>query len=112
MNQPSFLHNIPSIHQKHPAIPAVLANLDLNRGVVAGDPLDYEEVTHANAVVTALKAYKGELGLRFGQTLVPYEFVDTGDPLVTPEMIQTASSRAVAIETACRFHFLSLFVSS
>ena len=61
MNQPpSFLHDIPSIHQKNPAIPAVLANLDLNRGVVAGDPLNYEEVVHAKAVVTALNGYQGE----------------------------------------------------
>lgn len=60
LNQPSFLHDIPSIHQKNPAIPAVLANLDLNRGVVAGDVLNYEEVVHANAVATALKGYRGK----------------------------------------------------
>ena len=64
MNQPpqppSFLHDIPSIHQKNPEIPPVLANLDLNRGVAAGDALDYEQVIHANAVATALKGYRGE----------------------------------------------------
>ena len=61
MNQlPSFLHDIPSIHQKIPAILAVLAILDLNHGVVAGDPLNYEEVVHAKAVVIALNGYRGE----------------------------------------------------
>ena len=71
MNQPppSFLHDIPSIHQKNPAIPAVLANLDLNCGVAAGDALNYKEAIHANTVVTALKSYQGELGLAYLDTL-------------------------------------------
>jgi hypothetical protein len=66
---PTFPHAIPSIHQKNPHnIPAILANLDLNRGVQAGDDLNYEEVIHANAVATALKGIQGELELRTRHT--------------------------------------------
>jgi hypothetical protein len=104
MNQPpSFLHDIPSIHQKNPDIPAVLANLDLNRGVRAGDALDYEEVIHANAVASALKSYRGELASRLASCQALYFCIttDSGDPLATQEMVKTATSRAVAVETAC-----------
>ena len=62
-HQPTFLHDILSVHHKNPAIPAALANLDLNHSVAAGDVLNYEEVTHTNTIATALKGYRGELGL-------------------------------------------------
>lgn len=64
MNQyhPSFLHDIPSIHQINLDIPPLLINLNLNHGIVASDPLDYEEVIYANATSAALKSYQGELG--------------------------------------------------
>jgi hypothetical protein len=57
---PTFLHNIPSIHEKHQEIPAVFENLDLNRGIAAGDPLDYDLVSHSKAVAMALKGYRSE----------------------------------------------------
>jgi hypothetical protein len=95
--------DIPSIHHQDPAIPPILANLDLNRAVDAGDPLDYIEVTHANAIVTALKGHRGELPSRFGNTYY-YMFVDSGNHLVTPHIINMASSRAVAVQTAYKFY--------
>ena len=60
MNQQSFVYNIPSIHQKRPGIPAALGNLDLNRQVAAGDPLDYQKVVHAKSVAAALQGLRGE----------------------------------------------------
>jgi hypothetical protein len=60
---PSFAYNIPSIHQKNPAIPAALGTLDLNRPIAAGDPLDYQQVVHAKAIAAALQGQRGELRL-------------------------------------------------
>jgi hypothetical protein len=57
---PSFVYDIPSIHQKNPAIPAALGNLDLNRPIAAGDALDYQQVIHAKAIVAALQGQRGE----------------------------------------------------
>jgi len=53
--QQGFVYDIPSIHQKNPAIPAALGNLDLNRSIAAGDPLDYQQVIHAKAVAAVLQ---------------------------------------------------------
>jgi hypothetical protein len=62
MNQ--FIHDIPSIHQRHPGLPAALGNIDLNLGIQAGDPLNYAEVRNARATVAALKALRGEFRLQ------------------------------------------------
>ena len=58
---PSFLYDIPSVHEKLPAVPAAIGNLNLHHSIAAGDPLDYQHVTHARAVATALKGLQGEL---------------------------------------------------
>ena len=115
MNQApaSFLHNIPSIHQKNPAtIPPVLGNLDLNRHIAAGDPLDYQHVTNANALATALKGQRGGLELSWTCDWYSYVFVDCGDPQVTQQMVNIAASRAVAVETACKFHISTCIIGS
>jgi len=63
MNQgfPSFLYDIPSVFNKLPAVPAAIGNLNLDHSIAAGDLLDYQHVTHAQAVATALKGLQGEL---------------------------------------------------
>ena len=61
---PTFLHDIPSLHEKNPQVPAVLANLDLNRRVSEGDELDYGQVEHSKAIVKALKSHHGKRALR------------------------------------------------
>ena len=62
MNQ--FIHNIPSIYQRHPGLPTALGNIDLNCGIQAGDPLNYAEIRNACATVTALKALQDEFRLQ------------------------------------------------
>lgn len=59
---PRFLHDIPSISQKNPGIPPVLGSIDLNRGIVAGDALNYEQVRHARAAAKTLKYLQGKPG--------------------------------------------------
>ena len=104
-NAPSFAYDIPSIHQKRPVIPVALGNLDLNRQIAAGDALDYQPVTHAKSVAATLKGLRGKscsrlsaLGTRYNLHL----FVDSGDPLVSQEMVILSASRAVAVDSACK----------
>jgi len=52
---PVFLHNIPSIQQKNPRVPAMLGTIDLNHTIQAGDTLDYQQVKHAQDTALALK---------------------------------------------------------
>ncbi len=110
MNQgfPSFLYDIPSVFDKLPAVPAAVGNLNLDHGIAAGDLLDYQHVTHARAVATALKGLQGELNSDWRLSpwcIFSHLCVESGDePLVTQQMVATAVSRAAAVETACTFH--------
>ncbi|KAF8901381.1 hypothetical protein CPB84DRAFT_1777722 [Gymnopilus junonius] len=53
---PAYLHDVPSLHETRPHLPAVLGNLDLNRGILQGDALDTQDVVDAEKVVKGLKA--------------------------------------------------------
>jgi hypothetical protein len=55
----AYLHNIPSVHILHPDVPAVLGELDLNQGIVAGQPLARQHLTHARVVSKTLSAING-----------------------------------------------------
>lgn len=57
---PTYLHNIPSIHASNPAVPAVLGNLDLNRGVQTGLPVDPQNLANAKSVAKGLRVIHGE----------------------------------------------------
>ncbi len=59
-----FIHDIPSIHEQNPGMPQVLGNIDLNRSIRVGDPLDYEHVTNARSTAKALKVMHGEFRLQ------------------------------------------------
>jgi len=117
MNQgpSSFLHDIPSIHQKYPAIPAMVGGFDLDHHIAAGDPLDYEHVKHAAALAKGLQAYRGELGtlkITKDSWAMCIFTVGLGVLPITHEMVTTAASRAVAVETACKFCIITCIVSS
>lgn len=56
----TYQYNIPSVHNRHPDMPAVLGNLDLNSSIEAGDPLDYLQVQNAKALATTLKSLRGK----------------------------------------------------
>ena len=58
---PTYLNNIPSIHESTGGVPAVLGNLDLNRGIQAGAAIDRQNLTHAKSVAKALRAVHGDV---------------------------------------------------
>jgi hypothetical protein len=63
MNQPpepAFMYDIPSIHQRHPDMPAVLRNLNLNTSIAQGDPLNYDQVENAKKLAESLKGLHGK----------------------------------------------------
>ena len=88
-------------------MPALIRNLNLNTSIAAGDPLEYHYVQHAKTLATSLRSLHGEFALL---RLTPTHgnlnlFVDSAyEPLVTQEIVAAAMSRAVAVETACKFH--------
>lgn len=51
----NYHHDIPSIHAVHPALPAMLELLDLNREIKADTPIDAKHLVHAEAVAITLK---------------------------------------------------------
>jgi hypothetical protein len=58
-----------------------------------------------------LKSYQGGLASIFGQASYSNIPIDLGDPLATPGIIKTASSRAVAVEMACKI-YISSFITN
>jgi len=57
---PTFLHEIPSICQRNPGLPAVLRDINLNNRIDGGDLLDYARVTDSKRIAQALEAIRGE----------------------------------------------------
>ena len=110
--QPSFVYNIPSIHQKRPLIPAALGNLDLNRRIAAGDPLSYQPVIHAKSVATVLQGLRGEFPAWLKAQNMTLPFIDSGDPVVTEDMVKISAARAVAVDSACKLQVFLKFVTN
>lgn len=54
----TYLHDIPSIHAINPGLPALHATLDLDRGIIAGQPLNQQDLDHARYVAMAFKGLK------------------------------------------------------
>jgi hypothetical protein len=54
-----YVHDIRSIRDVHPNLPAVLGNLDLNLRIQADTPIDRVLLTQAQGVAKALKGIKG-----------------------------------------------------
>jgi len=80
----NYMHDIRSICDVHPNLPAVLGNLDLSLRIHAHTPIDRVLLTHAQSVAKALKGIK-EIG---------------NEPLVTDAVVQSAEVRAHTIEAA------------
>jgi hypothetical protein len=60
---PNYLNDIPSVHSSNGGVPAVLGNLDLNRSIQAGVPLDSENLVQAKLVAKGLRVMNGEFFL-------------------------------------------------
>lgn len=60
----TYFHNIATVHAKHPSLPAILGNLDLDRAINAGDPLSQQNLDHARFVALALKGLCGKATLK------------------------------------------------
>ncbi|KAF8868470.1 hypothetical protein BD779DRAFT_1001638 [Infundibulicybe gibba] len=83
MASQTYTHDIRSLHEAHPNLPATLGNLDLNRKVLAGNNIVPEDLNNAKATFSGLKSLS--------------EF---GDPRVTEERVKTAALRVRAVENA------------
>ena len=57
--QNNYVHDIRSIRDVHPNLPAVLGNLDLNVRIQADTPIDRVLLTQAQGLAKALKGIKG-----------------------------------------------------
>jgi hypothetical protein len=55
----NYMHDIRSICDVHPNLPAVLGNLDLNLRIQAHTPIDRVLLTQVQGVAKALKGIKG-----------------------------------------------------
>ncbi|KAF8870938.1 hypothetical protein CPB85DRAFT_1353299 [Mucidula mucida] len=80
----SYLHDIPSIRDIHPTLPAVLGSIDLNRHHDAGDNIAPNDIRHAKAVAKALRATQES-----GQNAI-----------VTPQVVLDADMRRLTVESA------------
>ncbi|KAF9038841.1 hypothetical protein BDZ89DRAFT_982253 [Hymenopellis radicata] len=80
----SYLHDIPSIQEIHPTLPAVLGSIDLNRRQDEGDNIAPNDVRHAKAVAKALCAIQES-----GQNAI-----------VTPQVVLDADMRRLTVESA------------
>lgn len=57
---PIYVYDIPSLRDKHPTLPNVLGNLDLNRAAGRGQPIIEADLDNAKEVSELLKAIRGE----------------------------------------------------
>jgi hypothetical protein len=57
----NYAHNIRSIRDIHPELPAMLGTLDLDSGIDAGAPINQTLLTQAHGVVRALKGIQGKM---------------------------------------------------
>lgn len=61
----TYLHDIPSLHESHQGVPAMLGTLDLDRGILAEDAINPNHLAHAKKVAKALKVIHGEFKQTF-----------------------------------------------
>jgi predicted O-linked N-acetylglucosamine transferase (SPINDLY family) len=77
---PVYTHAIPSIQDVNPNIPAVLAQVDLNRRIAANSDLNRDDLRQAKIVAKTLSLNEAE------------------DPLITRAIVESARLRAKALE--------------
>jgi hypothetical protein len=96
----AYLHDIPSVQDVCPHLPAILGNIDINRRVQAHTPIDRAVLNHANGVAVALKGLKGTCRSSMIHACSQH-LIDMGtEPLVTDGVVQTAELRARTVEAA------------
>jgi hypothetical protein len=58
---PSYSQEILSLHELDKRFPIRYSNLDFNRGIAAGAPIQHDNLEHAEAIATAVKAHVGKV---------------------------------------------------
>ena len=98
----AYLHDIPSVQDRNPALPVALGTLDLNRRIQQGSPVVRGDLVHARAVAKALRGIKGEMLLKSWMELtITYVLPESGDaPLITDEVVESAELRASVVEAS------------
>ncbi|KAF8163394.1 hypothetical protein B0H34DRAFT_856891 [Crassisporium funariophilum] len=82
--RPNYVHDIPSVRAVNPGLPDVLGNLDLDRCIRAGTPLEPLNLSQAKLVAKGLQAAH-DYGI---------------DDRVTAAVAESAALRATAVEAA------------
>jgi hypothetical protein len=103
------IHDIPSIRDKHPNLPAILCDIDINRRIQANTPIDHATLIHAESVAKVLKGRKGMVLICIIIILLTNtSSIEIGDePLITDIVVKSAELRARAVE-AVRASFHSI----
>ena len=61
---PTYFNNIPSLHESTAGVPAVLGNLDLNRGIQAGTAINRDNLVQAKSIAKSLRTMHGDFLFR------------------------------------------------
>ena len=56
---PGYLHNIMSVQAKNPKLPLLVGQLNLDRAIHAGEPVDHDNLSYTNTVAEALRGAAG-----------------------------------------------------
>lgn len=56
----TYPYRIPSIHDKHPTLLAVLGCIDISKSVAGGDVINRQYLREGRATAAALRAFKGK----------------------------------------------------
>jgi len=98
---PRYAYAIPSLSETVPNLPP-LGNLDVNRAIFPGTPIDRANLAQAKAVVKGLQAAHGRYSPKAPQACILMDlFKDS--PLnhgVTEDMVDAANLRMLAVEGA------------
>lgn len=96
---PAYMYNIPSIHESNGGMSAILVNLDLNRAIQAGDPIQPQNLIHAKSIAKKLKAIHGDFRWDWLNNLFTFLFLQL-DGQITAAVAESAELRAAAVEAA------------
>jgi hypothetical protein len=102
--------DIPSIRLANPGVPAVLGTLNLDRGIISGQPIDQQNLDDAQIVAESLKCIASnasEFKFEFRVFLTCLSHIESGtQPLITGAVAESARLRMVAVESARTYHVL------
>lgn len=109
---PTYLYNIPSVQASNAGLPGVLGNLDLNRNIQAGAPVDRQNLANAKSVAKGLRVIHGKF-LRLIDTFCLFSIrLDLAlDNRVTDVVADSAELRATAVEASREWCILTSTIS-